>query len=129
MIIVDASCAIEVLLGTDAAASIEARWRTGRGLHAPELIDLEVLQVLRRLVTGREISGERAMLAVDAFARLALRRWSHGPLRQRVWSLRANLSAYDAAYVALGEHLRCPVLTRDARLARSAGHRARVEVV
>jgi predicted nucleic acid-binding protein len=129
MIVVDASCAVEVVLGTQAAARIEGRWKQNRSLHAPELIDLEVLQALRRVVAAREISDDRATLAAGAFARLALRRWSHRPLRDRVWALRAGLSAYDAAYVALGERLRCPVLTRDTHLARSAGHRARIEVV
>ncbi len=129
MIVVDASCAIEVLLGTEAARKIETRWREGGALHAPEVVDLEVLQVLRRLVAAREISDDRATIAVGALERLPLRRWSHGPLRQRAWALRANLTAYDAAYVALAERLRCPLLTRDARLARATAHAADVELL
>ena len=129
MIVVDASCVIEVLLGTDAARDIEHRWRDGGPLHAPEVIDLEVLQVVRRLLSSRELSEDRATLAVGALERLALRRWPHGPLRRRVWALRGNLTAYDAAYVALAERLRCPLLTRDRRLARTRTHRAEVEVL
>lgn len=129
MIVLDSSCLAEVLLQTGDAVGIETRLRHAGGLHAPEVLDLEILQAMRRLVAGREISVERAALAVGALERLALRRWSHGPLRGRVWALRANLTAYDAAYVALAERLGCPVLTRDTRLARATGHRARIEVV
>jgi predicted nucleic acid-binding protein len=129
VIVVDASCIVEVLLGTEVSSRIERRWRDEGALHAPEVVDLEVLQVLRRLLASRELSKDRAVLAASAFERLALRRWSHAPLRRRVWALRDSLTAYDAAYTALAERLRCPLLTRDARLARAKGHRADVEVV
>ncbi len=129
MIVLDASCLIDVLLQTPDVAPVEARIRAGDGLHAPELIDLEVLQVLRRLVTGRTVSADRAHLAVGALGRLALRRWPHGALRRRIWELRGNLTAYDASYVALAERLACPMVTRDARLARAAGHRARIDLL
>ncbi len=129
MIVVDASCVVEVLLRTGRAESIVSRWQSDGSLHAPEVIDLEILQVMRRLTASREISEDRAALALGMLDRLRLRRWSHGPLRARIWMLRKNLTAYDAAYVALAERLACPLLTRDGRLARSAGHRARVEAV
>jgi predicted nucleic acid-binding protein len=129
VIVVDASALLEVLLQTDAASAIEGRFARGGGLHGPELLDLEVLQVLRRLVTARTISADRADLAVGALERVALRRWSHGAIRRRTWELRGKLSAYDAAYVALAERLRCPLVTRDGRLARSSGHQARIEVL
>ena len=129
MIVVDASCVVEVLLRTKSADSIESRWRREGSLHAPEVIDLEILQVMRRLVARREVSEDRAVLAIGMLDRLALRRWSHGPLRGRVWALRKNLTAYDAAYVALSERFDCPLITRDARLVRSVGHRARIEGV
>ncbi|HLK10659.1 MAG TPA: type II toxin-antitoxin system VapC family toxin [Candidatus Binatia bacterium] len=129
MIVVDASCVVEVLLRTSSAEAIESRWRRETTLHAPEIIDLEILQVMRRLVALRELSDDRAALAVDMLERLALRRWSHGALRRRIWALRRNLTAYDAAYVALAERIGCPLVTRDSRLARSAGHGARIERV
>lgn len=129
MIVVDASCVVEVLLRTDNADSIESRWQREGSLHAPEVIDLEILQVMRRLVALREVSEDRAVLALGMLERLALRRWSHGPLRRRAWALRKNLTAYDAAYVALAERLECSLITRDGRLARSAGHRARIEAM
>ena len=129
MIVVDASCVVEVLLRTAPADAIESRWRREGSLHVPELIDLEILQVIRRLVAQREISEDRALLAIGMLDRLALRRWSHGMLRQRIWALRRNLTAYDAAYVALAERLACPLITRDGRLVRSAGYGARIESV
>jgi predicted nucleic acid-binding protein len=129
VIVVDASCLLEVLLQTAAAPAVERRFIRAGGLHAPELLDLEVLQVLRRLVAARTISSDRADLAVGALERLALRRWSHSVIRRRTWALRANLSAYEAAYVALAERLRCALVTRDARLARSSGRQVRVEVI
>jgi len=127
VIVVDASCVVEVLLRTDSGDPIEARWQREGSLHAPEVIDLEILQVMRRLVARREVSEDRAVLALGMLERLTLRRWSHGPLRRRTWALRRNLTAYDAAYVALAERLACSLITRDHRLARSAGHRARIE--
>jgi predicted nucleic acid-binding protein len=75
------------------------------------------------------IDGDRSAQAVEDFESLRVRRWSHAPLRSRIWDLRANVTAYDAAYLVLAERLRCPLLTRDARLAKAPGHEARVEVV
>lgn len=129
MIVVDASYILEVLLQTDAASATEARLVRGGALHAPEVVDLEVLQVLRRLVAGREIAEDRALVALRALERLALRRWSHGLVRRRIWTLRRNLTAYDAAYVALAERMCCPMITRDGRLARASGHDAAIELV
>jgi predicted nucleic acid-binding protein len=64
------------------------------------------------------------------FEDLRLTRWAAGdPLRRRMFALRGNLSAYDAAYVALAEALACPLVTRDARIRRAPGHDARVEVL
>jgi len=68
VIVVDASCVVEVLLRTDAADSIESRWQRDGSLHAPEVIDLEILQVMRRLVALREVSEDRAALALGMHA-------------------------------------------------------------
>ena len=129
MIVVDASAMLEVLLRTPAAPAIEERlFEGGETLHAPHLIDLEVVQVLRRYAAAGEISAERAREALDDLAAFRLRRWAHEPLTLRIWDLRQNLTAYDAAYVALAEALSAPLLTRDRRLASAPGIRARVEV-
>ncbi len=129
MIVVDASVLLEVLLRTPAARAIEERlFEPGETLHAPHLVDLEVLQVLRRYAAAREISAERGGEALDDLAGFRLRRWAHDALVPRIWELRRNLTAYDAAYVALAEALGAPLLTRDGRLASAPGIRARVEM-
>ena len=129
VIVVDASAILEVLLRTPAAPAIEERlFERGETLHAPHLVDLEVLQVLRRYAAAGEISAERAGEALDDLAAFRLRRWAHDALALRIWELRQNLTAYDAAYIALAEALGAPLLTRDRRLASAPGIRARVEV-
>ncbi len=130
MIVVDASALLEALLRTPAAPAVENRLFDPReSLHAPHLIDLEVAQVLRRYAAAGEIAADRGREALDDLAALTLRRYPHEFLLPRVWELRRNLTAYDAAYVALAEALDAPLLTCDRRLAAAAGHRARVEVV
>lgn len=129
MIVVDASSVVEVLLGGPAATAIETRWTADRNLHSVQLLDLEVLQALRRLVRAHEIDDDRASQAAGDLDALRVRRWSHVPLRQRVWELRHNVTAYDAAYIALAERFDCPLITRDRRLANAPGHAARVEVM
>src|SRR4029077_21231106 len=98
-------------------------------LHAPHLLDLEVAQVLRRYVYRREITASRGQTSLELFAKFPIRRYSHEPLLARIWSLRANLTAYDAAYVALAEGLGATLLTRDAALAAAAGHTADIELI
>ncbi len=98
-------------------------------LHAPHLLDLEVLHVLRRLERRGILRPSRAAEAVEDLLDLPLTRYPHVALAGRVWELRGALTAYDAAYVALAEALGAPLLTRDAALASTRGHHARVEVV
>lgn len=130
MIVVDASAALEVLLRTPAAAAVEERlFARGETLHAPHLIDVEIAQVLRRYALAGEIGPERGAAALADLADLPLRRYPHDLLIARVWELRDGLSAYDAVYVALAEALEAPLLTRDKRLARAAGHGARIALV
>jgi predicted nucleic acid-binding protein len=130
VIVVDASALIESLLRTPAAAAVEARlFGGGRTLHAPHLIDIEFAQAIRRYAAKGDIGVERGRAALIALADLPLHRYPHDILLPRVWQLRDNLTAYDAAYVALAEALDAPLLTRDRRLAAAAGHRARVELV
>ena len=130
MIVLDASVVLEVLLRTPVAAAIEARVFDRREtLHAPHLLDVEVAHVLRRYVSRGELSAERGQQSLELLAGFPLRRYSHQPLLPRIWALRANLTAYDAAYVVLTESLGGVLLTRDERLARSDGHTARIEMV
>lgn len=97
-------------------------------LHAPHLFDVEVLQALRGLALGGLISESRSRRALKALLDMRVTRYPHGPLAARIWELRNNLTAYDAAYVALAEALGAPLVTTDGGLARSPGHGARVEL-
>lgn len=98
-------------------------------LHAPHLIDLEVAHAVRRYHRDGLIGARRGSEALRSLRELSLERYSHEMLLGRVWQLRGNMSAYDAAYVALAETLSATLLTYDARLARAGGHRARIELV
>ncbi len=130
MIVLDASAALEALLRTPAAAKVEQRiFAEGETLHAPHLLDLEVAQVLRRYTSSGQVAADRCRAALDDLADFPLARYPHDFLLPRIWELRANLTAYDAAYVALAEILEAPLLTRDERLAAAPGHRARIELV
>jgi predicted nucleic acid-binding protein len=130
MIVVDASALLEALLRTPAATAVERRlFDTQETLHAPHLVDVEVAQVIRRYAANGEIDSELGRLALADLADFPLFRYPHDFLLPRVWALRNNLTAYDAVYVALAEALEAPLLTRDRRLATTAGHHAKVELV
>jgi predicted nucleic acid-binding protein len=130
VIVLDASAAVDWLLQSPAAHRIETRiFSRIESLHAPELMDLEVAQVLRRLVREGTLTASRAEGAIEDLMDLRITRYPHLLLLPRIWQLRHNLSAYDAAYVVLAEKLGATLLTRDAKLASAAGHSAIVEVV
>jgi predicted nucleic acid-binding protein len=131
MIVLDASAAIDWLLQTAAGQRIERRiYSHHESLHAPHLLDLEVGQVLRRLVREGSLSADRADQAIEDLLDLRITRYPHFVLLPRIWRLRHNhnLSAYDAAYVVLAEQLGARLLTRDGRLASSSGHAAAIEL-
>lgn len=129
MIVVDASVLATALVDDgESGETSRTRLRNER-LLAPELIDLEVISVWRRLVAGGVLGASRAEQAVDDLAAIPLERVPHRPLLSRCWELRENLTIYDAAYVALAELARVGLLTGDARLARAPGIRCPIEVV
>ena len=130
MIVIDASALLEALLQTPVAAAVEERLLGEElPLNAPHLIDLEVTQVLRCYEATGRVEAARCQDALDDLRDFSLRRYQHDVLLPRVWELRHNLTAYDAAYVALAEALGATLLTRDRRLAAASGHHARVELV
>lgn len=130
MIVVDASAILEALLATSTGARIIERiLEPGETIHAPHLLDLEVTQVLRRYCAAKELDPQRALEALQDLSDLPLIRYGHDLLLPRIWQLRHNLTAYDAAYVALAEGLDAPLVTCDAALASAAGHAAKIELV
>ena len=129
MIVLDASAAIDWLLQTTAGRLIENRiYSRGESLHAPHLLDLEVAQVLRRLVRETAVTAQRADQAIQDLLSLRVARYPHFVFLPQIWQLRNNLSAYDAAYVALTEKLGATLITRDARLASASARGVMVEV-
>ena len=125
MIVIDSSVLIDVLVGSAHAAERIA----GEQLVAPHLIDAEVGHSLRRLTTSRSVDDLSAGSALTEFVELSIVRYSHGVLMHRAWDLRANVSFYDALYVALAEMLDVPLVTLDRRLAGAPGILAAVEVI
>ena len=128
IVVVDASAVVDLLLDRIPADWVAERIRAARRVRAPHLIDVEVASALRRGVAAGDVSAFRAERSLDLFLGLPLRRYRTTPFLHRMWSLRSTLSIHDAAYVALAEALDEPLVTTDAPLSRSHGHRARVEV-
>jgi len=130
MIVVDASVVVDVLMATPEAAAVDLRlFQAGEILHAPHLLDVEVAHALRRYARRGEIDEYRGRMAISDLEDFPIIRYPHEPLLGRIWVLRNNLTAYDAAYVALAEALDAPLITRDRRLAGASSHRARIELV
>jgi predicted nucleic acid-binding protein len=129
MIVLDTSAAVDWLLQTPAGQRIEQRIYAHQDtLHSVHLLDVEFVQVLRRLVREGTLTSKRAEEAIEDLAALRITRYAPVLLLQRIWRLRQNLSVYDAAYVALAEKLQAPLITRDQRIAAAPGHTAKIEV-
>lgn len=121
---------VDLLLANPAAVSVRQSLLTASGrVHAPHLIYLEVAQVFRRYASRGYANPERCQTALADLMGFPLIRHFHDLLLPRIWELRDNLTAYDAAYVALAEALDAPLLTRDRRIAAAPGHRARIELI
>ena len=117
MIVLDASAAIDALLNSGEARALLAHEQC----HAPELIDVEVASALRRHVARGQLVPDAAAAALAAWVNLGITRHSHRALLARIWTLRDNVSSYDATYVALAEALECDLVTADSRLAAAPG--------
>ena len=127
MIVVYASAVVDYVALRQVDALPDRLTRSGT-LHAPHLIDVEVTHALRSLVARGDLSGNRASDARMDASDLRIARYPHLPLLARAWELRDTLSAYDAVYVALAEILPAPLVTCDARLAKTSGHNAEIEL-
>jgi len=129
-IVVDASALLEYLLGTVLGGPIGKKLRSaGSDLDTVVLCDVEIVSGLRSALFRKELSSDRATQALQDHMDLPLRYHSHRPLLQRMWDLRNNFSAYDAAYVGLAEHLGASFLTADDRLAKSVGIHTTIRLV
>jgi predicted nucleic acid-binding protein len=128
VIVVDSVAVVDALTAVEGSEALRVEIAK-EDLHAPTLLDFEVVSALRGLTLGGHITPARARDALTDFDALSIQRWpSAAPLRLRAFGLSDNVSAYDAAYVVLAEALQCPVLTRDTRLARSSGHEVEIRV-
>ena len=116
--VVDASVAVEFLLRTSAGRQLEALFADAL-LIAPELLDIEVLSVLRRARRQKRLDDQRAELAIFDLASWPVERISHRQLLTDAWALRHNLSAYDACYVAVAQRFDAVLLTADGPLSRA----------
>ena len=127
MIVLDASAAVDFLVRRDDRGDwVAARIAEADGVNAPHLLDTEVASAVRGLVASRQIPARAGGAALATLSSMPLLRFPAYLLLERIWSLRDNLTAFDATYVALAEALGFPLVTTDQRLARAAGHRALV---
>ncbi len=130
MIVVDASVLANVV-GDDGADGLRARneVRGAGDIAAPDLVDVETAAVLRKRWLSGTISDRRFSAALDDLEALDLERYPALPLIRRIFELRANVTAYDAMYVALAEGLGCELVTGDRRLANAPGPRCIIRVL
>lgn len=127
MIVADASAILEWLIGGLQGQAVE-RTLDGEDIQAPAHLDVEVAQVTRRLAQNAIITPARGRAMLELLAEAPIRRIPLAPLLPRVWALRKNLTAYDAAYVALAEALSAPLVTLDRKIREAPGHQAEVVV-
>lgn len=128
-VVLDASALVRALTESTTSAA-EVRQRViASTVHAPHLIVAEVGSAARRLVLAGALSAGRGLALVESATSLVNRHHPHGQIARLAWVLRANLSYYDALYVALAARLGVPLLTADARLARSPGLPCEIEVI
>jgi predicted nucleic acid-binding protein len=127
-VVVDSSFVVDLLAGVPGAAASASRFGSVQ-FHAPHLIDLEFVSALRNSIFDSKISNLEAVQMLGRFSSLSIICHPHRLFLSRIWQLRDNISAYDAAYVALAEFLQAPLLTRDRKLSRTPHHAARIEYI
>ncbi len=130
MIVVDASVLANVV-GDDGADGRRARreLRAAGDLAAPDLVDVETVAVLRKRWLAGSISDRRFATAVSDLGDVDLDRYPALRFMRRAWELRANVTPYDAVYVALAEVLNCQLWTADQRLAKAPGPACAIRVL
>ena len=130
MTVLDISGAVELLLNTASGRRLAARLADETEVvHVPHLIDVEIAQVLRRYVLRGTLDERAGAMALRRWRDFDVERYPHEPLLGRVWQLRANVTAYDAVYIALAEALSTVLITGDRRLAAVPGLAVAIEPV
>lgn len=129
MLVVDASCLFEVVADTPRAGAIAARLALDTDHAAPQVIDVEVMGVIRSQLLRGRLDGTAAGQAIADLRDWPGERFGHRLLLDRAWELRDSVRGWDAFYVALAEALGATLLTMDARLARAHGPTCRIEVL
>lgn len=126
-LVVDASVIVAALVDSGPDGEWAARVVREQALAAPHHMPIEAANVLRRAAVAADLSPDTASLAHADLLDLRIELFPYGPLAERCWQLRENITTYDAAYVALAEQLDAPLATLDTRLARSTGPRCPFE--
>ncbi len=130
MIVVDASVLANALADDEESGkSARQELRAAAEITAPDLVDVETVAVLRKRWLHRTLTEQRFRIAVAHLQQLSFERAPTLRLMPRAFELRANVSAYDACYVALAEYLDCELITSDGRLARATGPRCPIRVL
>ena len=127
-VVVDASVFVSILTEHGTRGVLAAEAVRHRDLRCPALVRYEVLQALRRLEAGDRLDARESRAAVDEFMSMSIDLAPIDAAVERIWQLRANITAYDASYVALAEQLDVPLITLDRRLAQAPGIRCEVVV-
>jgi predicted nucleic acid-binding protein len=126
MIVLDASCIIDFTLNAEAFPDLQNLIAQNHVIAAPHLLSYEVLNVIRRHTLANACTVERAREAIALFRNLNIKFYEPEIFLDRIWQLRHNLTAYDAAYVSLAEVLEVPFYTGDLRIVKSIGHTAKI---
>ena len=129
MLVVDASCLFEVVADTPRAAAIAARLALDTDHAAPQVVDVEVMGVIRTQFLRGRLDGTAAGQAIGDLRDWPGERFGHRLLLDRAWELRDSVRGWDAFYVALAEALAGTLLTMDERLSRAHGPTCRIEVL
>ena len=129
MLVVDASVIAPALADGGSDGEICRQRLAGQALAAPDLLRVEVMSVIRRQLASGLLNLRQASNAIDDLSNLPIVVYPTAPLLPRCWELRANVTPYDASYVALAEALRCALVTADDRLAKAPGPRCTFDVV
>jgi predicted nucleic acid-binding protein len=129
VIVIDASALVEMLFATPTGLRVADNVRSASAVASPQLVIVECLQVIRRMHANGTVDARTAGDLVGDLLALDLDLYDHLLVAERVWQLRATLTAYDAAYVALSELLDAPLVTTDGKLANAPGNRAQVTLL